>query len=85
MLELFRFIDWIMVLPADLEQSFRTEIEQHEERQKMRYVTSVERLARQNGIEEGIELGALETARESILDVLTLRFKTIPQSLVGTI
>ncbi|MGM3306718.1 hypothetical protein ACSQ6I_12225 [Anabaena sp. WFMT] len=50
--QLFRFIDWIMVLPKELAISFKTEIRSYEEARKMRYVTSIERLAKQEGIEE---------------------------------
>jgi hypothetical protein len=44
-----------MNLPRDLEQKFREEIEQYEEISKMRYVSSIERLAKEEGFERGQE------------------------------
>jgi hypothetical protein len=38
-LELFRFIDWLLTLPHELEQQFRMELEQIEAEVKMQYVT----------------------------------------------
>ncbi len=54
-INLFLFIDWVMNLPRDLEQKFREEIEQYEELSKMRYVSSIERLAKEEGIALGQE------------------------------
>jgi hypothetical protein len=52
-LALFRFIDWLLVLPAGLEQAFWQELRQIEEVHHMPYVTSVERLGIQQGLEQG--------------------------------
>ncbi|MEJ1931797.1 transposase [Nostoc sp. NIES-2111] len=71
--ELFRFIDWRMVLPRELALSFTTEVRSYEEVQRMRYVTSIERLAKEEGI------------RESVLEVLETRFGEIPASIVEAI
>ena len=46
---LFRFIDWLMDLPAAHERLFWEELSRYEEEKKMPYVTSVERI----GIEKG--------------------------------
>ncbi|MFO7907350.1 MAG: hypothetical protein R6U98_32175 [Pirellulaceae bacterium] len=43
--ELFRLIDWMMHLRADLEQRFRVDLAAFEEQREMPYVTSIERLA----------------------------------------
>ncbi|GLI36473.1 hypothetical protein [Desulforhabdus amnigena] len=56
-LELFRFIDWLMVLPEDIESSFTEALKQYEEDMKMPYVTSVERRGIQKGIQKGIQQG----------------------------
>lgn len=47
----------------------------------MRYVTSIERLA----IEEGIEQGILRNAREDAIEVLATRFGEVPNSYVEAI
>ena len=60
-LELYRLIDWLMKLPADLEERFRRQVYEYEEKQNMPYVTSIERNA--------IEKGQLMTSRENVLDL----------------
>ena len=52
--ELFRLLDWMLQLPEELEQQFRQDFEQFEEERRMPYVTSIERLAREEGREEGL-------------------------------
>lgn len=56
-LKLFQFIDWVMALPEELEASFRQELQQYEQENQMRYVTSIERMAKQEGIEQGHPAG----------------------------
>ena len=56
-LELFRFIDWMLRLPDELEQKLWSEIQTYEGVQKMTYVTSVERIGIRKGIEQGIQQG----------------------------
>jgi hypothetical protein len=51
-LNLFRFLDWLMELPEGLKQAFRIELEQYEQEKKMPYVTSIEQMSRQEGREE---------------------------------
>ncbi|NEO27688.1 MAG: transposase, partial [Kamptonema sp. SIO4C4] len=96
-LELFRLIDWMMTLPASLEENLTTEIYRYEEERKMPYVTSVERIGmekgrqaglqegRQAGLQEGRQAGRYEGIREDILEVLEVRFETVPEALVETV
>jgi hypothetical protein len=72
-LELFRFIDWLMTLPEELEKQFDDFVEKHEEGRKMKYVTRYER----RGLEDGINLGL----RKSVIEALRVRFKRVPGSL----
>ncbi len=71
---LFRFVDWMMDLPPELEQQFKQELFEFEEEKQMPYVTSVERLAREEGRQEGREEGREEGLREGIASVLEVRF-----------
>jgi len=73
-LELFRFIDWLMILPDDLEKRFWEELVNIEEEKKMPYVTSVERI----GIEKGIQQGVRQGAKMLIKRLLIRRFGEIP-------
>ncbi|HLP87274.1 MAG TPA: transposase [Nostocaceae cyanobacterium] len=99
--QLFRFIDWIMVLPKELASSFKTEIRNYEEAKKVRYVTSIERLAKEEGIEEGIErgieqgieqgiergvqLGSITTCQDLLIDLLKERFEELPKTMIDNI
>lgn len=56
-LELFRFIDWVLTLPEGLEQQLWSEVQQFDEEKHMHYLSSIERMAQQKGIEQGIGQG----------------------------
>jgi len=77
---LFRFIDWIMALPKDLESLYLDEIVRFEKEKHMPYVTSAERRGLEQGLERGLEQGLEQGASigersgllegiEAILDV----------------
>lgn len=56
-IELFKFIDWMIRLPDNLEIQFKNIIDQIEEERNMAYVTSVERIAAQEGkLEQAIQM-----------------------------
>jgi hypothetical protein len=52
-LDLFAVLDWMMRLPDGLEKQLWQDIEQIEGETRMQYVTSVERLATQRGMQQG--------------------------------
>jgi hypothetical protein len=54
-MNLFKFIDWIMVLPEGLKQSFWQELKVFEGERQMPYITSVEEIGFERGIEQGLE------------------------------
>ncbi len=64
-IDLFRFLDWLIFLPADLQREYRDEIERFEEERKMPYVTTIEQM----GIEKGLQQGSAEI----VLNLLQLR------------
>ena len=87
-LKLFRFMDYILRLPDDLASRFRSELESIEEKLSMPYVTSVERLAKQEGIEQGFERGieqGLQSIRDLLLQTIQIRFGQIPDPLRASI
>lgn len=59
-ISLFRFIDWMMGLSADLQERFRNELYEFEERQRMPYITSIERIGLEKGRIEGLIEGRVE-------------------------
>ncbi len=73
-LELFRFIDWLLVLPEEMRKRFRQRVEELEQESKMKYVTSIERLARQEARQEALQEGRQEGLRELILAQLEEKF-----------
>lgn len=89
-LELFRFIDWIMILTPELEANFQSEMMQYEEEQKMQYISNIERRwmkeglekGLEKGLEQGIEQGVEQSTREAIIEVLLLRFNEIPANVM---
>jgi hypothetical protein len=74
-LYLFDFIDWVLALPKGFEWQFHDFVLQYESENQMQYVTSIEKL----GIEKGIQQGALQNARDYVIDTLKVRFKRVPK------
>jgi Domain of unknown function (DUF4351) len=68
-LDLYRFIDWILVLPEMVEREFWQELQVFEEERRVTYVTNVERF----GIEKG--------ERSLILRQLTRRVGILPSEM----
>ena len=77
-LELFRFIDWIMVLPQELEARFRTELARVEEETRMPYITSIERMGLERGRQEGLQQGLQQGEATVLRRLLTRRFGPLP-------
>lgn len=76
-LELFRFIDWLITLPEDQEIAFKDEVLRIMEEKNMPYVTSIERLARK----EGEEKGRVISRKETLLDLIEGRFHEVPEDI----
>jgi hypothetical protein len=70
---LFRVLDWMLALPQELNELFREEVHRFEEERKMPYVTSIERLAREEGRQQGLQEG-MEALRKGILELLKSKF-----------
>jgi hypothetical protein len=92
-LQLFRFIDWIMHLPHELQLSFRQQVYAYEEEQRMPYITSIERMGiekgRAEGRVEGRAEGRAEGQYEELLSaielMLNLRFGEAGRALLPEI
>ncbi|MEA5574441.1 DUF4351 domain-containing protein [Calothrix sp. UHCC 0171] len=69
---LYRFIDWVMILPRTLEADFWQEFKQYEQERRMSYITTGERI--------GYERGQQEQAQNLVLRLLQKRFGELPQS-----
>ncbi len=83
--QLFRLIDWMMVLPEQLQREFKEELRRYQEGSQMPLLSRIELEAKQEGIEEGLQQGILQTAREAVLDVLEIRFEVVPSELIEVV
>jgi Domain of unknown function (DUF4351) len=72
-LDLYRFIDWVMILPEAVEKEFWQELQTFEERRKVTYVTNAERFGFERGVQEG--------ERSIILRLLTRRIGDVSPEL----
>jgi hypothetical protein len=77
-LQMFRFVDWVLTLPAELEQRFLAELEDWEEERKMPYVTSAERIGIEKGIQQGIQQGTRQGEAALLVKLLERRFGPLP-------
>uniref|UniRef100_B8HQ21 DUF4351 domain-containing protein n=1 Tax=Cyanothece sp. (strain PCC 7425 / ATCC 29141) TaxID=395961 RepID=B8HQ21_CYAP4 len=68
-INLFRFIDWVMILPEALKQEFWRSLKTYEEERRMPFITSVEEI----GFERG--------QRSLILKLLQRRIGEVPEAL----
>ncbi len=76
--DLFRFIDWVMRLPPWLESRFLEDVRQWEKEKKMRYVSSIERLGRQEGMQIGLQKGRQEGEARLLSRLLARRYSPLP-------
>jgi hypothetical protein len=86
--ELFRVLDWFLELPKELNQQLQTEIQQIEEGQKMKYISTFERYAKEEGLLEGIEkgkeIGVLEGMERGLEEGLMQGRLEVAQRLVAS-
>ena len=59
-LELYRFIDWVIQLPEDLDNKLVEAINEFEEERKMQYISYAERRGMQQGMQQGLLQGLLK-------------------------
>lgn len=80
--DIFAFMDWIMHLPKQLEENFRLRLRNLEEVKKMPYMTYIERKGKEEGRREGrregrtigLQQGAVQEARQALINILSARF-----------
>jgi len=73
-LNLFRFIDWVLVLPEAVENEIWRAVTEIEEAQHMTYITSIERIGmkrgyetgKQEGIQQGIQQGVQQGIQQGV-------------------
>jgi len=90
---LFRFMDYVLALPDEMEDAFDREVSKFAEESKVTYFSRFERKAMERGMERGMEQGMergvekglregqISTARAALFDVLESRFDKVPRKL----
>lgn len=71
---LYRFIDWVMILPKALEAEFWQEFKDFEQERTMSYITTGERI--------GYERGEQEGEQKLVLRQLQRRVGELPQEVI---
>lgn len=78
---LYKFIDWIMRLPGDLETELFGEIKKAKESNQMAYITTAERIGMAQGMTQGMAQGMAKGIAQSISVVLQIKFGEAAENL----
>lgn len=68
-------MDWLLVLPEELEQAFEESFGELEKEKKMQYVSVLERKAERRGMQRGMQQGEVAVPRRQ----LQRKFGPLPQ------
>lgn len=71
---LYKFIDWIITLPPELDLVYNEKVLKVEEELGVHYVTTAERIGIQKGIEQGMQQGEFVI----VLSLMEEKFKDVP-------
>ena len=64
---LYRFIDWVMLLPEELELEYDRRVDEYQEEHKMEYLSSMERRAMERGRQAGLLEGMQQGMQQGVL------------------
>lgn len=76
---LFRIVDWLMNLPELLGPLFWQEIREHKRETHMPFITTAERVGRDEGRQEGLVEGRITGLQDAVLFGLDLKFSVTGQ------
>ncbi len=65
-LSLYRFIDWLVMLPEELELTYTENVMKIEEELKVHYITTAERVGIRKGLQQGLEQGREEGLEQGV-------------------
>jgi len=74
-MNILRFIDWIIQLPDEHVVKYNETLQAIEQEKKMTYITSIERL----GMKRGLEQGRQEGEAEMLLILVNQKFHRVPK------
>ena len=78
-INLVKFIDKMMRLPAPLQTEFQNKLERYEKELNMPFLSTIEELAQEKGKEIGKEIGSKKTRQQDIIKILSNRFDHVPE------
>ncbi|HFE65835.1 MAG TPA: hypothetical protein ENJ93_01115 [Chloroflexi bacterium] len=85
-INLFRFIAWVMALPPELEDQFMNDVIAYEKEENIPYMAPFELKAFQEGMEQGMEQGVEQGmergAQQMLLAALDIRFGPLSEELM---
>jgi len=70
-INLMRFIDWIIVIPKELEPLFDKELEKFEKEEKVYYITQMQRPSYEKGQQEGKKEGEKKGEKKGIAKIIS--------------
>ncbi len=76
-IDLFRFIDWVLTLPSELEEAFRNDLAIYEGDQNMPYITSIERMSEARGKAE-LAIRQLNRRVGQVFEEIVVRIGKLP-------
>ncbi len=82
---LIRFIDWVLILPEDIDRELWEDFYELEEVKKMPYISGFERMLLKRGKEEGLIEGMLLDAQEMVIEALEEQFGSVHDAIVKAI
>ena len=89
LVQVYRFIEWIMVLPDPLEDRLYDDLKQIEGDKTMPFLTYAERKGlkegRKKGLIEGIQKGKILGLQKAIVSVLEVKFAQVDQTVIKSV
>ncbi len=69
-INLYKFLDWLIFLPTELQHAYNVEVDRIEEEHKMPYLSLREREAVATGLQQGVQQGVQQTSEKFVLRYL---------------
>jgi hypothetical protein len=76
-IDLFRFIEWVMILPPELEKVFKNDLAIYEEEKNMPYISNLERESREAGKAE-LVIKLLNRKTGKVSDEILAKIEALP-------
>ena len=85
LVQVYRFIEWIMVLPDPLEDRLYDDLKQIEGDKTMPFLTYAERKGLKEGRKKGLIEGKILGLQKAIVSVLEVKFAKVDQAVIESV